>query len=51
MKDDTLIDFESPASTPNDALTELIRNGAKQLIQQAVEAELAEYMPHFADNK
>jgi hypothetical protein len=29
-----------------DSLTELLRTGARQLIQQAVEAELAEFMAH-----
>ena len=32
-----------------DTLTELLRNGARQLIEQAVEAELAEFMRQYAD--
>lgn len=33
----------------SDALTELLRHGARQLVQQAVEAELAEFMAQFTD--
>jgi putative transposase len=32
-----------------DALTDLLRTGARQLIQQAVEAELAEFMTQYTD--
>ncbi len=32
-----------------DSLTELLRTGARQLIQQAVEAELAEFMAQYKD--
>lgn len=32
-----------------DTLTDLIRTGARQLIQQAIEAELAEFMAEFQD--
>lgn len=34
-----------------DALTELLRNGARQLIKQAVESELMEFMNQFSDIK
>lgn len=35
----------------SDSLTELLRNGARDLIQKAVEAELAEFMDQFSDRK
>jgi putative transposase len=40
---DTLVQLRAPGAI-EDGLTELVRNGAKQLIQQAVEAELAELL-------
>jgi putative transposase len=43
MSQDTVVEFRAPGAL-DDALTELLRNGARQLIQQAVEAELAELM-------
>lgn len=41
----TVIDFKSPA----DALTELLRNGARQLIIEAVEAEMDVFLQKCAD--
>ena len=43
MSQDTVVEFRAPGAL-DDALTELLRNGARQLIQQAVEAELAELL-------
>ena len=39
MQDDSVIDFEKPQEDP---LTELIRSGAQQLLERAIQAELAE---------
>jgi len=46
MSKDNLIAFQSSESSAsfNDALTELVRKGARQIIAQAVEAELAEFL-------
>ncbi len=49
MANDTVIDLASPEGI--DPLTELLRNGAKELIAQAVQAELDEVLQHFADQK
>ncbi|MGH8557483.1 MAG: IS256 family transposase, partial [Methylococcales bacterium] len=50
MREDNVISFRTPG-TLDDALTELLRNGAKQLIQQAIEAELAELLEEHADRR
>ncbi len=53
MNNDNLIAFqppESPASF-NDALTELVRQGARQIIAQAVEAELQEFLTQYQSLK
>jgi transposase-like protein len=46
VEDDSVITFEKPQEDP---LTELIRTGARQLIEQAVQAELAELLERFGD--
>ena len=43
MKQDNVIELVRPGHV-SDALSELLRAGAKQLIEQAVEAELQEYL-------
>jgi len=46
MSEDTVVRFQKPGAV-RDALTELLREGAQQLLKQAVEAELAEFLaPH-----
>lgn len=47
-KNDTVVEL-SGRDQFTDALTELLRTGARQLIEQAVEAELAEFMKHYVD--
>lgn len=47
-KNDTVVEL-SGRDQFADTLTELLRNGARQLIEQAVEAELAEFMGQYAD--
>ena len=44
MQDDSVVDFEKPQG---DLLTELIRSGARQLIEHAVQAELADLLERF----
>lgn len=43
MADDSVVRFERPEAL-EDPMTALLRSGAKRLIQQAVEAELAELL-------
>lgn len=43
MKQDNVVAFDTPQQN-EDPLTELLRSGAKRLIQQAVEAELGEVL-------
>ena len=47
-KNDTVVELTGRDQFA-DTLTELLRNGARQLIEQAVEAELAEFMRQYAD--
>jgi len=46
MKQDNVVAFETPQEN-EDPLTELLRNGAKRLIEQAVEAELGELLSSY----
>lgn len=51
MKDSTLNIVSAPAEQIEDPLTELLRSGAKDLIKQAVEAELADMLSQYRDKK
>src|SRR5437762_7833454 len=46
VQEDNLVDYRNPgiALPVADALTELLRSGARELLQQAVEAEVAEFV-------
>lgn len=50
MKKSTVIDLSSPAQT-SDPLTDLIRQGARKLIEQAIEAELAFFMDALSERR
>lgn len=50
MSQDNIIDLSGRAET-TDPLTELLRNGARQLVCQAVEAELEGFMAGYAGQK
>jgi putative transposase len=45
MTKDTVVAFRAPFGFSPDPLTALLRQGARQLIAQAVEAELNEFLP------
>jgi putative transposase len=49
MSQDNLIEFKTPETSESfsDALTELVRQGAKQIIAQAVEAEISEFLKQY----
>jgi putative transposase len=53
MNNDNLIAFQAPESSEsfNDALTQLVRQGARQIIAQAVEAELKEFLAQYQSLK
>ena len=51
MNKDTMIEAPNPAEGPRDDLTDLLREGAKRLIAQAVDAELSATLAEFADYK
>ena len=44
MEENSILEFNNKESF-SDVLNELLRNGAQQLIYQAVEAELSEFLP------
>ncbi|XKI43205.1 IS256 family transposase [Altericista sp. CCNU0014] len=49
MTQDNLIEFKTPESQEcfSDALSDLVRQGARQIIAQAVEAELSEFLGQY----
>jgi len=47
MSKDTIVGFRTPASGTEDPLTELLQQGARQLIAAAVEAELAGFLQDY----
>ena len=46
MSKDNVLAFQPPEGV-EDQLTELLRTGAKRLIQQAIEADLAELLARY----
>src|SRR5258708_32248108 len=46
VKEDSLVEYRNPgiALPVADALTEVLRSGARELLQQAVEAEVGEFV-------
>lgn len=53
MTQDNVVSLKPPATEESfsDALTALVRQGARQIIAQAVEAELAEFLEQYQDLK
>ena len=51
MREDTITALPDPSEFSADPLTDLIRKGARQLIEQALEAELSALLAQFADDK
>jgi len=49
MKDDTVVALRQPASFSDDPLTAILRSGARQLLGQAIEAEVAAHIEAHAD--
>ncbi len=51
MNENNVIDLKDPAQLTIDPLTELLKQGARKLIQQAVEDELKLYLAQYTDKK
>lgn len=51
MNQNKIIELKKPGEFSEDPLTELLRNGARQLISDAVEAELQELLKQYAEFK
>src|SRR5690625_6557133 len=51
MTDSTLEAVSSPTPDVKDPLHELLRNGARDLIARAVEAELSVFLEQYADSR
>ena len=51
MNNNNIIPLKQPEENSIDGLTELLRNGAKELISQAVNAELEELLAHHSEKK
>lgn len=50
MKDSKIIELRGPAGT-QDALTDLLREGAEKLIREAVESELANFLAQYQNQR
>jgi len=50
MADDSVVRFQAP-ETLEDPLTELLRRGARQLLQQAIEAEVTQLLGEYAGHQ
>ncbi len=48
MSDDTITQLPDPSGFRSDPLTDVIRGGARKLIEQAIEAELATLLAAFS---
>jgi transposase-like protein len=51
MSNNNIFQLKQPEETSSDVLTELLRKGAKELINQAVNAELQELLAKYADQQ
>jgi len=50
-QDDTIVTLPDPSGFSPDPLTGVIRDGARKLIAQAIEAELSALLDALADNR
>jgi len=51
MEKDNLIELKNPEPFIDDPITEILRNGAKKLLAEALEAEIAGFLSQYADFK
>jgi len=50
MMQDNLIELKKPEAEFEDPLTEILRRGARQLLAQALEAEVSLFLEQFAES-
>jgi len=48
MKENTVVAFQNPSDFQKDPFTDVLRTGARQLLSQAVEAEVASFLDAHA---
>ena len=48
MKDNTVVAFQNPSDFQKDPLTEVLQAGARELLAQAVEAEVSVFLGSHA---
>lgn len=51
MNKNTVVRLKTPGSEPKDPLTKLLRDGARKLIQEAVQAEFDDFLAQFTDER
>lgn len=51
MKKDNVVRFEGREIIPTDTLTDLLKSGAQQLLQVAIEAEMQDFLQQFQDRR
>ncbi len=51
MPQDNVIDIKKPESVINDPITTVLRNGARRLLAQALEAEIEVFINQYTDLK
>ena len=51
MSQDNVIELKNPEPFVDDPITEILRNGAKKLLAEALEAEIAGFLSQYADFK
>ena len=49
MSEDNVIKLAAPAAFVADALTDVLRSGARKLLAQAVEAEVADFLGRYSE--
>ena len=49
MSKDNVIDLKRPEAFVNDPITELVRNGARQILAKALEAEISIFVNQYKD--
>ena len=49
MKKDNVLSFEARESNVTDALTQLLKSGAQQMLQMAIEVEIQDFMLQLQD--